>query len=77
MTLLELSVSYRDNARRLRLRIRELRAKEAAQADPEAAQRLRQRAAALVPLLVEAQELAGLTAHYYDRSYHPNGKYTL
>ena len=59
------------------LRIRELRAEEASQADPEAAQRLRQRAAALVPLLVEAQELAGLTAHYYDRSYHPNGKYTL
>ena len=50
MTLSELSVSYRDSARRLRLRIRELRAEEASQADPEAAQRLRQRAAALVPL---------------------------
>ena len=77
MTLWELSLVYQENARRLRARIRELQAAERIQSDPDAAWGLRRRIAALVPLLKEAQELATLTAHYYDRSYYRNGKYTL
>ena len=54
MTLLELSVSYRDSEAAIRARIRDL-----------------------MPLLQEARDLALLTAHYYDRSYYRNEKYTL
>jgi hypothetical protein len=77
VTLCELSIVYRENARRLRLRIRELQAAEEVQCDPDAAWHLHRRITALIPLLREAQELATLTARYYDRSYHRNGKYTL
>ena len=77
MTLLELSVFYREDAKRLRLRLRELQEAEQAQTDPDTAWHLHRRIAALVPLIQEAQELAVLTAHYYDRSYHRNEKYTL
>ena len=31
----------------------------------------------LTPLLQETRELAALTAHYYDRSYHRHERYTL
>ena len=30
----------------------------------------------LTPLLQETRELAALTAHYYDRSYHRHERYT-
>ena len=76
MTLLEMSASYRSSAAAIHGRIVELRALERAQADPEAAFRLRRRIDELTPLWREARELAALTAHYYDRSYH-NEKYTL
>ena len=77
MTLLEMSVQYAENAERLRARIRELRAEERQQPDPDAALRLRQRIDALTPLLRECRELAVLTARYYDRSYHKHERYTL
>ena len=35
------------------------------------------RIAELTPLLQETRELAALTAHYYDRSYHRHERYTL
>ena len=66
MTLLEMSVLYADSAAAIRLRITELKAAER-QADREAARLLRQRIAALEPLLRDARELAFRTAHYYDR----------
>ena len=77
MTLLEMSVQYAENAERLRARIRELRAEERQQTDPEAARRLRQRIDVLTPILRECRELAVLTALYYDRSYHKHERYTL
>jgi hypothetical protein len=77
MTLLEMSVSYRNSASVIHERIAELRALERAQADPEEAFRLRRRINDLTPLWREARELAALTAHYYDRSYHKHEKYTL
>ena len=77
MTLFEMSASYRDSAAAIHGRIVELRVQERAQADPEAAFRLRRRIDELTPLWREARELAALTAHYYDRSYHKHEKYTL
>lgn len=77
MTLLEMSASYRSSAAAIHGRIVELRGLERAQADPEAAFRLRRRIDELTPLWREARELAALTAHYYDRSYHKHEKYTL
>ena len=77
MTLFEMSASYRDSAAAIHGRIVELRGLERAQADPEAAFRLRRRIDELTPLWREARELAALTAPYYDRSYHKHEKYTL
>jgi hypothetical protein len=67
VTLLEMSASYRSSAAAIHGRIVELRGQERAQADPEAAFRLRRRIDELTPLWREARELADLTAHYYDR----------
>ena len=77
MTLMELSVQYEDSAAAIRGRIRELRMAEQKEMDADAARALRLRIEALVPLLREARELAVLTAHYYDRSYHKHERYTL
>lgn len=77
MTLLELSVQYASSASAIHGRIVELRAAERTQANAEAAQQLRLRINALIPLWREMRELAALTAHYYDRSYHKHEKYTL
>ena len=77
MTLLEMSVSYRNSAAAIHGRIVELRSLARDQTDPEEAIRLRRRIDELMPLWREARELAALTAHYYDRSYHKHEKYTL
>lgn len=77
MTLLEMSALYADSAFRLRARIAALLLEAKTLADPEAALALRRRAAELDPLLREARELADLTAHYYERSYHKHERYTL
>lgn len=77
MTLLEMSASYRASAAAIHGRIVELRVQERTQTDPESAFRLRRRINELTPLWREARELAALTAHYYDRSYHKHEKYTL
>lgn len=77
MTLLEMSREYGESAKTIHARVVELRALERAQTDGEAASRLRQRIAALMPIWREMRELAALTSRYYDRSYHKNEKYTL
>lgn len=77
MTLLELSVSYRDSAELLRVRIRELRRAAREAETTEEARCLQRRVNALLPLLRETRELADLTAHYYDRRYRGNGRYTF
>ena len=77
MSLRELSVQYRVAAEAIHGRITELRGLERTEQDPDALFRLRRRIEALMPLWREARELAGLTARYYDRSYHKNEKYTL
>ena len=77
MTLLEMSALYADSAAAIHTRIIELRLAVREQTDEAARHSLRQRIAALTPLLRESRELATLTAHYYDRSYHKHERYTL
>ena len=77
MTLAELSKDYEAAAVPLRARLRELRRLLTAETDPEAVWHLQRRIAELTPMLTQMNELAELTAHYYDRGYWRNEKYTL
>lgn len=77
MTLAELSASYEAAAVPLRERLRELRQQLAAAQDPEEVFHLKRRIQELTPMLTQVNELAELTAHYYDRGYWRNEKYTL
>ena len=67
MTLLEMSALYAESAAALRRRIGELRQAARELKDEEDRRLLRRR----------ITELAALTAHYYDRSYHRHERYTL
>ncbi len=77
MTLQELSQCYEAAAVPLRTRLRELRQALAATQDPEEIWHLKRRIAELTPMLTQMNELAELTAHYYDRGYYRSEKYTL
>ena len=77
MTLLEMSALYAESAAALRRRIGELRQAARELKDEEARRLLQRRITELTPLLQENRELAALTAHYYDRSYHRHERYTL
>ena len=77
MTLAELSRCYEEAAVPLRARLRELRQALAATEDPEEVWHLKRRIGELTPMLTQMNELAELTAHYYERGYWRNEKYTL
>ncbi len=77
MSLQELSATYEAAAVPLRRRLQELRRQVSAARDPEEIWHLKRRIKELTPLLTEMNELADLTAHYYDRGYWRNEKYTL
>ena len=77
MTLTELSHSYEDSAKLLRQRLRQLRQMRQTETDPETLWRIQRRIAELTPILTEMNELAELTAHYYDRGYWRSEKYTV
>ena len=77
MTLQELSRCYEEAAVPIRARLRLLRAELAEAEDPEQIWLLKRRIAELSPILTQMNELAELTAHYYDRGYYRSGKYTL
>ncbi len=77
MTMEQLSAAYREAAEAIAARIRELNEEIKASSDLEEIDKLHRRIAELRPLLREARELADLTAHYYERGYHRNGKYTV
>lgn len=77
MTLQELSLCYEAAAVPLRARLRELRQAMAAADDPEEIWHLKRRIAELTPMLTQMNELAELTAHYYDREYYRSEKYTV
>ena len=67
MTLAELSADYEAAAVPLRARLRELRQLLAAASDPEEFWHIQRRMAELTPMLSHMNELAELTAHYYDK----------
>ena len=77
MTLAEMSRDYEYAAQLLRQRLKELRALAAAEEDPERLWHLQRRIAELTPMLTQMNELAELTARYYERGYRRNAKYTL
>ncbi len=77
MTLAELSRCYEEAAIPLRRRLRELRIALARADDPEEIFHLKRRIAELTPMLTQMNELAELTAHYYERGYYRSEKYTL
>ena len=77
MTLAELSEAYEAAAVPLRARLRELRYQLAKTDDPEKVWHLKRRIAELTPMLTQMNELAELTAHYYDRVYYRSEKYTV
>ena len=77
MTLREMSKDYQAAAIPLRQRLAQLRRELKNAEDPEEVWHLKRRIAALTPMLTEINELADLTAHYYERGYYRNEKYTL
>ena len=77
MTLAELSREYEAAAQPLRQRLRYLRQAQAATEDPEEIWHIKRRIAELTPMLTQMNELAELTAHYYERGYYRSEKYTL
>ena len=77
MTMLELSRCYEEAAVPLRARLRQLRRLLAQTQDPEEIFHLKRRIQELTPMLTQMNELAELTAHYYDRGYWRSEKYTL
>ena len=77
MTLQEMSREYEASAALLRARLRLLRQKMAEEDDPEEIWHLKRRIAELTPMLTQMNELAELTAHYYERGYYRSEKYTL
>ena len=77
MTLTELSESYEQSAALLRKRLSLLRTMMARTEDSEERWHQQRRIAQLTPLLTEMNELAELTANYYDRGFWRSEKYTV
>ena len=77
MTLQELSRCYEEAAVPLRARLSQLRMQLRDAQDPEEIWHIKRRIAELTPMLTQMNELAELTAHYYDRGYYRSEKYTL
>lgn len=77
LTLQEMSEEYERSAALLRIRLRQLRQAIAKSDDPEEIWHLKRRIGELTPMLTQMNELAELTAHYYERGYYRSAKYTL
>ena len=77
MTLAELSEGYEASAALLRARLAQLRRLADRAEDAEELWHLKRRIAELTPMLTQMNELAELTAHYYDRGYYRSERYTV
>ena len=77
MTLEEISRGYEAAAVPLRARLRLLRQQLARAEDPEEIWHLKRRIGELTPMLTQMNELAELSAHYYERGYYRSEKYTV
>ena len=77
MTLQEISRGYEEAAVPLRARRRVLRQMLDKATDPEEVWHIKRRIHELTPMLTEMNELAELTARYYERGYYRSEKYTV
>ena len=77
MTLQEISRGYEEAAVPLRARLRERRQMLDTATDPEEVGHIKRRIHELPPMLTEMNELAELTARYYERGYYRSEKYTV
>ena len=77
MTLLEMSVEYRTQARVLRRRITDLELQRARETDTTQRLVLEDRIRILETMWREARDLAVVTGRYYDRGYWRNVKYAI
>lgn len=77
MTLREMSAGYAESAALLSDLLRKLRAELRACPDGAERARLRFRIHLLSQALTQTRELAHLTAHYYERGFWRDEKYTL
>lgn len=77
MKLHELSEGYLQAAQPLRIRLRALRQELKDSEDAAKRAQLRHEIAYLSGILTQCRDLAELTAHYYERGYYRNEKYTL
>ena len=77
MTLRDLSEEYEAAAVPLRARLRLLRQMLEKAENADDVWHIKRRIAELTPMLTQMNELAELTARYYERGYYRNEKYTL
>ena len=77
MMLAEMSKDYEASAVLLRERLKLLRKMLEETDDPDEVWHLRRRIAELTPMLTQMNELAELTARYYERGYYRSEKYTI
>lgn len=77
MTLKEMSGDYKAAAALLKERLWQLRRELEKAEDPEKIWHLQQRIFVLTPMLTQMNDLAELTARYYERGYYRDEKYTL
>lgn len=77
LPLARLAEGYRMAAIPLRRRLRQLRIELQQAQEPEQIWHIKRRIAELTPMLTQVNELAELTAHYYERGYWRSEKYTL
>ena len=77
MTLQELSHCYEEAAVPLRAKLRQQRKLLETESDPSEILRIKHTISILTPMLTQMNELAELTAHYYDRGYYRSEKYTF
>ena len=75
--LLELSAQYEKSAQLLRVRLSELRRQKKTAEDRQELFWLERRMAVLSQMLRQMNELASLTAHYYERGYYRNESYRI
>lgn len=77
MTLSELSPQYEQAAKLLRERLSELRRRRKTAQQAQELFWLDRRMAVLTQMLRQTNELASLTAHYYERGYYRNESYRI
>ena len=77
MTLQEMGAAYRDQARVLQTRIRDLETARAREEEREERIKLTGRIDLLRGIWRETRDLSVLLERYYDRGYRRRGKYTL